>query len=348
MNSNQPPNETGSRGRQISENTFDANQPPMPEFSSTGGYRTGGYATGGYRGPGISSIPPNTFDYSQYYTQQNYPYSQQTPGTSSSTPNSTPVTPKGNPADTIEEYMAKGTFSSLGYPGSAPPSNNPQSAPPSIPPYPGTSPSNFSYPPSTATSNLYNPYQTQPVSSYNNNPTSVQYGSQPSFGKTSYGQQNYNSDRGSERGGKGRGYQGKRGNVDLSSLPVDAIYVTGLPQTVTEKDLAELFGSIGIIKVDKRSGAKKITIYKEKDTDLPKGDAMIIFEDPSTANAAIEWFNGKEFLGGLLKVELVKRKDPAPGSERGYRGRGRGGDRGRGRGRGGGPSDGGEEWICPS
>lgn len=74
----------------------------------------------------------------------------------------------------------------------------------------------------------------------------------------------------------------------------DTIYISNLPQDVTEEKLAEHFGSIGIIKTDKKLrkpkskeiitieiikwliGISLVWIYMDKATNLPKGDGMLI------------------------------------------------------------------------
>jgi RNA recognition motif-containing protein len=44
------------------------------------------------------------------------------------------------------------------------------------------------------------------------------------------------------------------------SAPEGQIYITGLPPTVTDEALADYFGSLGIIKVDKRKGTPMVRV----------------------------------------------------------------------------------------
>ena len=82
----------------------------------------------------------------------------------------------------------------------------------------------------------------------------------------------------------------------------DTIYITNLPDSVTEEKLAEVFGSIGIIKHDRKNDKPKskeavtiqisvqkthifnnpspffiyiVWIYTDKATGKPKGDGML-------------------------------------------------------------------------
>ena len=44
------------------------------------------------------------------------------------------------------------------------------------------------------------------------------------------------------------------------------MYVTGLPKDVTEAEVEAHFGSIGVIKLDKKRDKKKIWLYRDKAT----------------------------------------------------------------------------------
>ncbi len=72
----------------------------------------------------------------------------------------------------------------------------------------------------------------------------------------------------------------------------ETIFVANLPKSVTVEDLEKHFGSIGVIKLDKKTGQSKIWIYKDKQTGEGKGEATVTYDDEAAASAAIEWFNG--------------------------------------------------------
>ncbi|KAK8745197.1 hypothetical protein OTU49_000508 [Cherax quadricarinatus] len=119
----------------------------------------------------------------------------------------------------------------------------------------------------------------------------------------------------------------------------DTIFVSGMPPTATEDEIKDHFGSIGIIKMDKRTQRPKIWMYKDKATGRMKGECTVTFDDPFTAKSAIQWFDGKLFMGRTVKVQMAER--PKSSYERGRGGFGgesgdRGGSGGRGRGGGGG------------
>lgn len=63
---------------------------------------------------------------------------------------------------------------------------------------------------------------------------------------------------------------------------------------------------------DKRTGRPKIWIYRDKSTNVPKGDATVTYEDPYAASAAVEWFNNKDFHGSIISVFIAETKSKEP------------------------------------
>ncbi|KAL7667537.1 hypothetical protein ACOME3_010640 [Neoechinorhynchus agilis] len=89
---------------------------------------------------------------------------------------------------------------------------------------------------------------------------------------------------------------------------LDTVFVQRLPENCTRQDLAQAFGAIGVVKMDRRTGQPKIWIYKDKVTGRGKGEATVTYEDPNSADAAIKWFNGKEVMGQVVSVQLATRR----------------------------------------
>lgn len=98
-------------------------------------------------------------------------------------------------------------------------------------------------------------------------------------------------------------------NTMSFDLPdTDTVYVSGLPPGVSERDVEEYFGSIGVIKTDKKTRGKKIWLYRDKATGGLKGDGTVTYEDPFSAASAVEWFNQKEWKGSMVTVSLAEKK----------------------------------------
>uniref|UniRef100_A0A8C0IU12 EWS RNA binding protein 1 n=1 Tax=Chelonoidis abingdonii TaxID=106734 RepID=A0A8C0IU12_CHEAB len=361
------------------------------------GYGTAAYDT---TTPTVTTTQASYAAQSTYGTQPAYPTYGQQPATSA------PARPQDSskPAETSQPQSSTTGYSqpSLGYgqsnysypqvPGSYP--MQPVTAPPSYPPtsYSSTQPSSYDQ------------------SSYSQQSTYGQpstYGQQTSYGQqSSYGQQpptSYPPPTGSysqapsQYSQQSSSYSQQRPmeegpDLDLGP-PVDpdddsdnsSVYVQGLSDSVTLEELADFFKQCGVVKMNKRTGQPMINFYLDKETGKPKGDATVFYDDPSTAKAAIEWFDGKDFQGSKLKVSLTRKKAPmnsmrggmppresrglppplrggpgGPGGSGGPMGRmgGRGGDRGgfapRGpRGSRGNPSGGNVQhragdWQCPN
>ena len=73
----------------------------------------------------------------------------------------------------------------------------------------------------------------------------------------------------------------------------------GLGENVTIESVADYFKQIGIIKTNKKTGQPMINLYTDRETGKLKGEATVSFDDPPSAKAAIDWFDGKsEEAGG--------------------------------------------------
>ncbi|KAK0144247.1 RNA-binding protein FUS [Merluccius polli] len=115
----------------------------------------------------------------------------------------------------------------------------------------------------------------------------------------------------------------------------NTIFVQGLGDDYTVDLVADFFKQIGIIKINKKTGLPMINLYTDRETGKLKGEATVSFDDPPSAKAAIDWFDGKDFSGNPIKVSFATRR-----ADFGGRG-GMRGSRGRGGGRGGGGVGGG-------
>ena len=144
------------------------------------------------------------------------------------------------------------------------------------------------------------------------------------------------------RGGRGRGggYGGGRGFGGDDRPPKveseNQIFVQGMPTDVSEDEVASFFRPFGTLQTDRKTGKPRIFLYTERN----KGEATVAFNDPSAAQSAVPFFDGREFSPGRpLKVGMHMINAPPSGGFGGPRG---GGGRGRGRGgygRGGGSMD---------
>ena len=58
----------------------------------------------------------------------------------------------------------------------------------------------------------------------------------------------------------------------------NAVYITCLPDDVTEEKLIEVFGAIGVIKTNKKTGGPSVTLYNDKRTDKFKVRKYVVSE----------------------------------------------------------------------
>lgn len=114
---------------------------------------------------------------------------------------------------------------------------------------------------------------------------------------------------------------------DQDNSDNNTIFVQGLGDNYTVESVADFFKQIGIIKVsgpfendqrvsswflltwlrflmvsvsarlhpqvNKKTGLPMINLYTDRETGKLKGEATVSFDDPPSAKAAIDWFDGK-------------------------------------------------------
>ena len=105
------------------------------------------------------------------------------------------------------------------------------------------------------------------------------------------------------------------------------IFVGGLNWDATEDDIREAFGASGTIT--------EAVVVQDRDTGRSRGFGFVTYSSDEEANAAVEKFDGEEFMGRKLTVNEARQREDRGGGG-GYRDRGDRGDRGGRGGRGGG------------
>jgi len=91
-------------------------------------------------------------------------------------------------------------------------------------------------------------------------------------------------------------------DVDEENFKESSVFVQGLPTDSTEEDIAQLFGSIGVIKTDKKTGKQRIFI--DKSTGGFSGEARVTYVSREDAHFAVKHFNGKRMNGEYLRVSM--------------------------------------------
>ncbi|XP_036408508.1 RNA-binding protein FUS isoform X2 [Megalops cyprinoides] len=132
-------------------------------------------------------------------------------------------------------------------------------------------------------------------------------------------------------GPRDQGLGGPSSMQEQDNSDNNTIFVQGLGDSYTVESVADFFKQIGIIKINKKTGLPMINLYTDRETGKLKGEATVSFDDPPSAKAAIDWFDGKDFNGNPIKVSFATRRADFGRGGGGMRGgRGRGGPMGRG------------------
>jgi RNA recognition motif-containing protein len=97
------------------------------------------------------------------------------------------------------------------------------------------------------------------------------------------------------------------------------LFVGGLPFSMTDDKLKELFGSYGEVS--------EVAVIKDKFSGRSKGFGFVTFSDDAAADKAIAEMNGKDVEGRALTVNEARPMEERPKRSFGNRGGGFGGGR---------------------
>ena len=90
--------------------------------------------------------------------------------------------------------------------------------------------------------------------------------------------------------------EAKQGWFDLKKNT--SVYVTGLPEDVTEAEVAEAFGKCGIIKEDDER-KPRVKVYRDPATGRPKGDGLVTYLREPSVGLALQLLDGTPLRYGL-------------------------------------------------
>lgn len=105
------------------------------------------------------------------------------------------------------------------------------------------------------------------------------------------------------------------------------LFVGNLAYQTMENDLQDYFSQAGTVT--------SVNLMLDKFTGKSRGFAFIEFTSPAEAQKAVEMFQGKDFQGRALTVNIARPKEERPPRREGGGGGGGGGYRGGGGGGGG-------------
>lgn len=109
----------------------------------------------------------------------------------------------------------------------------------------------------------------------------------------------YTSNEGSEEASNSKKARGsKKGDGEPPARKNTAIYITNLPQDVTEEEIKEVFSKCGVIAEEIDRGKPRIKLYKN-DKGQPKGDALVVYFRPESVKLAVQMLDDSDFRFGV-------------------------------------------------
>lgn len=85
-----------------------------------------------------------------------------------------------------------------------------------------------------------------------------------------------------------------------------SVYVTGLPEDVTEAELAEVFSKCGLVK-EGEDKQPKVKVYRDRQSGIPKGDGLVTYLKEPSVLLALQILDGAHFRPGMAKAMTVTK-----------------------------------------
>lgn len=82
------------------------------------------------------------------------------------------------------------------------------------------------------------------------------------------------------------------------------LYVGNLAFTTTDEDVQILFGQAGVVK--------SVSVIKDRETGRSRGFAFVEMDTADAAQEAISQFNGIQFQGRQIKVNIARPREDRP------------------------------------
>ncbi|KAL0266360.1 UNVERIFIED_CONTAM: hypothetical protein PYX00_008928 [Menopon gallinae] len=84
------------------------------------------------------------------------------------------------------------------------------------------------------------------------------------------------------------------------------VYVSNLPLDITEQEFVDFMQKCGLVMKDVSTNKWKIKLYKEKDTDQLKGDALCTYIKRESVELALNVLDGADLRGHKVEVQRAK------------------------------------------
>lgn len=79
------------------------------------------------------------------------------------------------------------------------------------------------------------------------------------------------------------------------------IYISNLPESATEENLAALLSETSNVKMDRKTGAPMVKLFKDE---MGGRGAEVVLDDPRSGAGVVSWYNGYDFEGSKIRVSL--------------------------------------------